>query len=62
MKRWIAALLLAVWWPISASAQAPGDTPKFGVLSLISDTLSVVTYQRLTDANSREAIPLTERL
>jgi len=62
MKRWIAALLLAVWWPISASAQAPGDTPKFGVLSLISDTLSVVTYQRLTDANSREAIPLTERV
>jgi hypothetical protein len=66
MKRWIAALLLAVWWPLSASAQAPGDTPKFGVLSLISDTFSVVTYQRsvgrLSDANLKEAITLTERV
>ena len=65
MKRWSVAL---VWldMPPFACAQALAEAPKFGVLSLISDAYTVVTYDRgvgrLSDANLREAIPLSERV
>jgi hypothetical protein len=66
MKRWIAALLFVLSLPVPASAQAPGEAPKFGVLSLISDAYAVVTYDRgvgrLTDANFKEAVTLSERV
>lgn len=66
MKRWIAALLYALALPLSASAQSPGEALKFGVLSLVSDAYTVVTYNRSvgsrSDANLKEAMPLSERV
>ena len=66
MKRWIVALLVSLCLPPLACAQASAEAPKFGVLSLISDAYSVVNYERsvgrLSDANLKEAIALSERV
>lgn len=66
MKRWIAALLFVLGLPLPATAQTPAEPPRYGVLSLISDAYTVVTYQRsvgsLVDANLKETVPLSERV
>lgn len=66
MKRWMAALLAVLFLPMPALAQAPAAPIRYGVLSLVSDSYSVVTYHRsvgsLTDANLKEVMALPERV